>query len=387
MPQLVEVVDRGVEHRDVGVLLGDVRLAGAVALGHRRRHQGRQQPVVLGHLGVQQLLLGAEAGAHVVERGREVGELVLPPALHPGVEVAAGDLAHPADEPVDRTGEHAGEQQRGQRDDQDDAERGQPEGAQQVAHRAERLVHVDLADHGPADPVDRDRGVRRSAPAARGSRSRPRCRSGPAAPPGPRASRRPGAGSGSCPPRSGRPPAAACPGRRRRPGRPPGPPPAAGRSTAACRPARRGSSRRSAPSPVCAHWPFDVITSLMAVEGSWTTSTPVSRPSTPIGDSAKPIGSVVGGGVRLEVDDADVVDGVRAQHLAERGLQPGVLVRARSAGWSPGRRPCTRCRRRCRRGRRAGRRRTRTTPRPGGRTGGTSRGRPTRPSRHRRRPP
>jgi hypothetical protein len=118
----VEPYELGEHHRDVVVLLGDGLFALLVALGHRLRHQGVHELLVLRRLDVDQLLLDPQAGGHVVEGRAQIADLVPRAVRHLDGEITAGDPAHRRHQAVDGSGEHLGEQQRQQTDDEHDAE-------------------------------------------------------------------------------------------------------------------------------------------------------------------------------------------------------------------------------------------------------------------------
>ena len=157
--ELVEPEKLGVDHRHVAVLGADVLLALPEAPGDRLGHQAREQLVVLPLLLVDELLLGLQAGAHVVERRRQLAELVGGADRYGGAEIATADPAHRLGELLDGPREYPGEKHRQQAHREHDRCGGQGDVAGEPAHRRQRLGPVDLGHDRPVQAGNLQRGV------------------------------------------------------------------------------------------------------------------------------------------------------------------------------------------------------------------------------------
>ncbi len=157
--EFVETDQVGEDHRDVLVLLGDRLLTIPVALHHRLRHQREQQPVVLGALFSEELILDRQIAAHIVERLGEITELVVGVHRQRDVVVAGADLLGADLQPPDRPDEHPGPQHGGQAGDEDDESSGADQSEGEVALGGERLVGVDRGDDRPVQTFEVQRGV------------------------------------------------------------------------------------------------------------------------------------------------------------------------------------------------------------------------------------
>ena len=161
--ELLEPDDVGEDHRDVVAVLGDrvvaVLVAARHALGHEREDEALVRPLLL----LDEVRLDLEAAAHVVEGGRDVGELVARAGVDLDALLAGGDPLRGGLEPAQRPHEDLREHEREQADEDDHAGGREDEVAREVLDGHERLGRGLLRDDDPVQSVDAERGVGREA--------------------------------------------------------------------------------------------------------------------------------------------------------------------------------------------------------------------------------
>ena len=103
---------------------------------------------------LDQVRLDLQAAAHVVERGRDIGELVARAGVDLHALLARGDALRRGLEPAQRPHEDLGEHEREQADEDDHARGGEDQVAGEVLDRHERLGGGLLRDDDPVQSVD-----------------------------------------------------------------------------------------------------------------------------------------------------------------------------------------------------------------------------------------
>ncbi len=149
--ELFESDDVGEDHRHVVVVLRDRIVAVLVAigdpLGHEREHEGFVRLLLL----LDEVRLDLQAPAHVVEGGRDVGELIARPGVDLHALLARGDALRCELESPQRPHEHLREHEGQEADEDDHRGRREDQVAREILDGRHRLVIALLRDDDPAE--------------------------------------------------------------------------------------------------------------------------------------------------------------------------------------------------------------------------------------------